>query len=216
MSNKNEIKFARVFRILLILAIFITIYMGSWLNLFIAILALFLTHLPYVIANKWKIYLPPEMQLTILLFLFGSMFLGELNNFYERFWWWDVMLHTMSGVILGYTGFALVFTLNSEEKVQVNLSPIFVVIFAYTFAIAVGAVWEIFEFTMDSIFGLNMQKSGLVDTMWDLIVDSLGGLFASVKSYKYLKTGSSSFFIRGIRKFLSKNRKTKIEKTWLS
>lgn len=211
MSNKNEIRFARIFRVLLILAIVITIYMGSWLNLFVAVLTLFLTHIPYIIANKWKIYLPAEMQLTILLFLFGSMFLGELRDFYERLWWWDVMLHTMSGVILGFTGFALVYALNSEEKVKVDLSPVFVVIFAFTFALATGAVWEIFEFSMDSLFGLNMQKSGLTDTMWDLIVDSLGALYACVKSYKYLRTGSSSFFIRGIIRFLRKNSKTELK-----
>jgi hypothetical protein len=47
---------------------------------------------------------------------------------------------------------------------------------ARLFAVAVGAVWEIFDFSMDEPFGTDMQKamfgdpSGLTDTMWDLIV----------------------------------------------
>jgi hypothetical protein len=50
-----------------------------------------------------------------------------------------------------------------------------------------GAVWEIFEFAMDSNFGLNMQKSGLVDTMWDLIVDAGGAATGALAGFFYLK-----------------------------
>ena len=49
-----------------------------------------------------------------------------------------------------------------------------------------GAV-IIFEFGVDQILGFNMQKSGLVDTMWDLIVDSIGAFFASLLGFLYLK-----------------------------
>jgi hypothetical protein len=40
---------------------------------------------------------------------------------------------------------------------------------------------------MDSLFGINMQKSGLPDTMWDLIVDALGALLVSIVGYFYLR-----------------------------
>ena len=60
-------------------------------------------------------------------------------------------------------------------------------LFSFSFAIAIGVVWEIFEFFMDISFGLNMQKSGLIDTMGDLIVDSLGALLASGIGYFYLR-----------------------------
>ena len=70
---------------------------------------------------------------------------------------------------------------------------------------ASGAVWEIFEFGMDQIFGLNMQKSGLQDTMFDLIVDALGGLFVSVLVYKYLKNGERSIVTEFVRKFEADN-----------
>ena len=51
---------------------------------------------------------------------------------------------------------------------------------------AIGATWEIFEFTMDKLFGLSMQKSGLDDTMYDLIVDTFGALSAAAAGYYYL------------------------------
>ena len=66
-----------------------------------------------------------------------------------------------------------------------NLSPVFIAVFAFCFALAMGAVWEIYEFTMDSVFGTNMQKymldngtaligqAALQDTMKDIIVDAI-------------------------------------------
>lgn len=68
------------------------------------------------------------------------------------------------------------------------------------FALGVGALWEIFEFTMDSLFGMNMQKpmlgdpSGLTDTMWDLIVDATGALVISVLGWRYLKNLTNAPF----------------------
>ena len=44
----------------------------------------------------------------------------------------------------------------------------------------IGVIWEIFEFSLDYVIGLNMQKSGLVDTMGDLIVNSIGSLFVAI------------------------------------
>ncbi|MDZ7684118.1 MAG: hypothetical protein U5O39_03165 [Gammaproteobacteria bacterium] len=70
--------------------------------------------------------------------------------------------------------------------------------FSFMFAVGVGALWEIFEFAMDSIFGLDMQKamlgdpSGLTDTMWDLILDALGALTISTIGYGDLRHGSEA------------------------
>jgi len=66
-------------------------------------------------------------------------------------------------------------------------------------------VWEIFEFVADSAFGLNMQKSGLVDTMWDLIVDCLGAASIAGLGYGYMRTGTESFLERWIRTFVRNN-----------
>ena len=68
-----------------------------------------------------------------------------------------------------------------------------------------GGIWEIFEFGMDSFFGLNMQKSGLVDTMWDLVVDTIGALVISLLGYFYLKRGDSLIFDRVIHRFVKRN-----------
>lgn len=80
-----------------------------------------------------------------------------------------------------------------------NLSPLFVAVFAFCFALALGAVWEIYEFAADCLLATNMQKfsldngtvlvgqAALRDTMKDLIVDALGAVGASVIGYISLK-----------------------------
>ena len=80
-----------------------------------------------------------------------------------------------------------------------SLSPFFVSLFAFCFALAIGAVWEIYEFSLDGLMGFNMQKhtladgtplvghAALSDTMKDIIIDALGALAASIIGYVSLK-----------------------------
>lgn len=101
--------------------------------------------------------------------------------------------------------------LNASERVDLHMRPRFVALFAFVFALAVGTLWEIFEFAMDRIFGTNMQKpmfgdpSGLTDTMWDLIVDALGALFISGLGWLYMHRNTPSFIDAWIRKFIERN-----------
>jgi len=189
MIRADRIKLAiyLLFRILVIVAGIIAMFKSDWSNLGLSLVTLFLTFLPSIIKRQFHIHYPSEFEILIVLFIYASMYLGEIHSFYYRFWWWDIMLHTLSGVIIGAIGFSLVYIFNTEENVAIKLSPLFVAIFSFCFATSMGALWEIYEFFMDSIFGLNMQKSGLVDTMWDLIVDALGALVMSVLGYLYLK-----------------------------
>ena len=78
--------------------------------------------------------------------------------------------------------------------------------FTFVFALGLGALWEICEFAMDSIFGLNMQKSGLVDTMWDLIVDTVGALVIALLGFAYLSRARNvSFLERWVTRFIQAN-----------
>lgn len=203
--QSSDMIIANIIRLLLCTSIVISFINKNHFNFFTGILTLFLTFLPYIIARKNHIVLPSGFFIIILLFIFAANYLGELKSYYLKFWWWDLMLHTLSGVILGFTGFLLVYILNKEEKVNVFLSPIFMSAFAFCFAVSIGALWEIFEFSMDSIFGLNMQKSGLVDTMWDLIVDSAGAVVASTYGFLYEKYGKGRSFKKFMTRFFKMN-----------
>lgn len=188
------------------------LWAGQWFAALVTTGIILLTLFPLVLARRYSVHVPPEFALVAVVFVFASLFLGDVHGYYARFWWWDVVLHTASGFLLGIVGFLLVHILNETAEIGMKMKPGFVAFFAFLFAVGVGVVWEIFEFASDELLGTNMQKpmlddaSGLTDTMWDLIVDTLGALTISILGYGYLKTaGNESFLIRWIQSFVRNN-----------
>ena len=182
-------------------AIISSVITASWMNFFLSILAFILSIIPEFIEKKKQIDMPDIFEIIFLVFIYSSIFLGEVQQFYSIFWWWDLFLHTLSGFTLGIIGFLILYMLYQDKKFKA--SPILIVIFGFSFAVAIGSIWEIFEFTMDSILGFNMQKSGLIDTMSDLIVDAIGAAVAAFVGYFYLirkKIKKKLILIRKLRK----------------
>ena len=151
--------------------------------------------LPSLIERRWRLGITNVIHILYYVFLYCAVFLGEVFEFYYLIPYWDSILHFFSGAMLGALGFVLVDILNRNEKVRVSLSPLFVAMFAFCFALAAGAIWEIYEFTGDSLLGLNMQKcltehgqplvgyEALRDTMKDIVVDAAAAFGVSVLGY---------------------------------
>lgn len=190
-------------RITLVVAIITGLYNREWMVLFVSSMALLLTFLPRLFESKYNIDLPIELEIFAVIFIYSAMFLGEVHGYYTRFWWWDVVLHIGSAIALGFVGFTILYVLHKNQRIRA--SPRAVALFSFFFAVGTGAIWEIFEFSMDQFFGLNMQKSGLMDTMWDLIIDAGGALVASFAGYFYLKRKSFRFLDKIMENFVKNN-----------
>ncbi|MFA4960201.1 MAG: hypothetical protein WC548_00905 [Candidatus Pacearchaeota archaeon] len=201
-----------IVRMLLVVAIGFAIIEGNYFLVFISSLTLILTVLPIILEKKFKIDLPPEFEIIIVLFLYASLFLGIGADYYIKFWWWDIIWHGFGGVALGLSGFLILFTLHKNGHLKTNF--LMIAFLSFCFALALGSVWEIYEFSIDSTMGNNMQKArnlnvslncdtrlGVIDTMNDLILDSFGALIACSAGYIYLKNGSPPLFARLIRNF---------------
>src|SRR4029078_2713835 len=137
---------------------------------------LVLTLLPFFVEEKFNLSIPNSFIVVIIFFIAGSLFLGEAQDFYYKFWWWDIMLHGFSAIGFGIIGFVIMLYLTQSSKL--TASPFLIFLFSFSFSIATGAIWEIIECAVDQTFGTKMQKSGLVDTMTDLMVDCGGGIIA--------------------------------------
>ena len=143
--------------------------------------------------------------LATTLFVFASIFLGEAFDFYERLWWWDLALHGASAMGFGLLGFLFVFMLFEGDRFAAPPSAIAFI--AFCVAVTVGASWEVFEFLMDLSFGLTMQKSGLMDTMGDLMLNACGAAIASLSGYVYLRHDKGGILGHGIAQFIALNRR---------
>ncbi|MGM9897254.1 MAG: hypothetical protein ACI32W_04790 [Enterococcus faecalis] len=151
--------------------------------------------LPSKVEQRFRIDIPDIMEIMYFLFLFCAIYLGEVRNFYYKVPYWDLILHCFSAAMLGALGFLIVQFFNNTEKLNIRLSPFFVSLFAFCFAVTCGVVWEIYEFLADGVLGTNMQKfitaDGIVltgheavsDTMEDIIVDALGALIVTAIGY---------------------------------
>lgn len=195
-----------VLQLSLVLGVALFLVQGRWVTAALTVAIILITLLPSVVSRRLAVYIPPEFELLAVVFVYASLFLGEVHGYYTRFWWWDAVLHTGSGFLLGILGFLLVYVLNERPDIELHMRPRFVALFAFMFAVGIGALWEIFEYGMDQIFGMNMQKSGLRDTMWDLIVDTVGAAAIAVAGWVYLRTaGNHSFLEQWILRFIESN-----------
>ena len=160
---------------------------------------------PLRLSTRFRFYIPVEVEVMSVAIIYASLYLGEMSGFYETYWWWDILLHSSSGVLFAVFGFLSIWVLNEDPKIYLKLSPMFMALSAFSFSIVAGVLWEVFEFSMDQVFGLNMQKSGLVDTMWDLIVVCIGAFLVAAFGYGYLKFGRKSIAARWLEHFVESN-----------
>ncbi len=178
---------------------------GRWSVAFVSFATFVATLLPGLFLNRFSIRLPTKFLGAIAVFAFATLFLGEVFDFYERYWWWDILLHGGSAIAFGLIGFLFVFFMFEGNKYAAP--PIAVGFVSFCLAVTIGVVWEIFEFSMDQMFGFNMQKSGLVDTMWDLIVDMIGGSIGATAGFFFLKGRELGGLSAIIDEFVTLNRK---------
>lgn len=200
-----------VLQAVMVVELVLLLSQGMWVNAAWLLAIMAVTGATTVLGDQLPVRIPAEYELLAILFVFGALFLGEFRSYYERFWWWDIALHTTSGLLLGILGFLLVYVLNENKRIDLDMRPGFVALFAFVFAVAAGTFWEIFEFAVDQFFGTTMQKpmlgdpSGLTDTMWDLIVDTLGALVISVFAWWHMKRNIRSFVDLWIDRFIERN-----------
>lgn len=207
-----HIRISLILKLILLIEAVVAFWGQQWLTAALTTGIILTTFFPLLIKKQFRINIPAEFELLAILFIFASLYLGEIRGYYSRFWWWDIVLHAASGVLMGIVGFLLVYVMNELRHIEFHMKAGFVALFAFFFSLGIGALWEIFEFTMDQVFDMNMQKemlgdpSGLTDTMFDLIVDAIGSLVISLVGYGYLKSQiKESFLERWINEFIKRN-----------
>lgn len=164
-----------VLRLLVILIMVLQILNHNYENVFYCVLTLLLLIVPSFLQVQLKIELPTTLEIIILLFIFSAEILGEVSSYYTRFPYWDTMLHTLNGFLAAAIGFSLVDILNRHEKAKFVLSPLYMAIVAFCFSMTIGVMWEFWEFSMDTFFGMDTQKDTIVHALSTVMLDPTGG-----------------------------------------
>ena len=148
-----------------------SVFIGAYQNAALCALSLFLFMLPGFAQQRFGFELPSTLEIIVLCFIFAAEILGEIRCYYVTYPGWDTMLHTLNGFLCAAIGFALVDMFNRSEQLTFKLSPLYLALVAFCFSMTVGVIWEFFEFGMDSVFGLDMQKDSIVDSFSSVLLD---------------------------------------------
>ena len=178
-----------------------------------------LIFLPMILERIFKFKFPVFFNISIYIFFIIAVFIGTFMDIYSVFRHWDTVLHGLSACLFGLLSMCLVCVWFKNRD---DISPLFLLIFAFCFSIAIEAVWEIYEYTVDAIIvGYNAQRyiengvelvgrAALYDTMKDIILGAIGALIAGIICAICQKKNKNFLNAFEIKKV---NRKKSVEKS---
>ena len=170
-ENRNTFLVYVGLRMLVVGVMILQAFNNNYENVFLCILTLILMIMPSVVQATFRVELPSALEIIILCFIFSAEILGEIRAFYVRFPYWDTVLHTLNGFLCAAVGFSLVDILNRDKRLKFELSPLFMAITAFCFSMTIGVLWEFFEFAMDSLWHLDMQKDTVIHSIYSVMLD---------------------------------------------
>ena len=178
-------------RLLVIAVMVLQLLNRNYENVFLCVLTLFLLIIPSFVQVTFRVELPSTLEIIILIFIFAAEILGEISEFYLVFPFWDTVLHTMNGFLAAAIGLSLVDLLNRSKRMVFHLSPLFAAIVAFCFSMTIGVMWEFFEFGMDMLLNLDMQKDTVIHTISSVTLDPQG------KNIPYVIRGITETAVNG-------------------
>ena len=148
---------------------------------------------------------PPLTQTSLNAIIFIGIVFGSYLGFFDRFTWFDEFMHCLSGFVSAVCGYDLAVIIQRKKgQCAITLAAMFGIMFALS--IAVG--WEFYEFLMDTLHGTNLQLAkegaetamfdiskyrgeygylGLVDTMTDMMMNTIGAIVGMIFMIIYRK-----------------------------
>lgn len=180
-SINKEFMIAAIFTVVLILTSFYGLFTGNGEKIFRTVLTFITIVIAYMLFKKSFLKGASIIYYINIIFIFLSMYLASVWNFYG-IPNYDKFLHLLSGAIIAIIGYALFIYLTNDIS-RKEMNPLTSVIFVILFATAAAGVWEIWEFTTDSLFGLSAQNNSLHDTMWDIICGTIVGVVTAIPIY---------------------------------
>ncbi len=171
-------------------------FMGYTVEFLQALFAIIFTHLWdmfQLFGKKSFITQIPYYLFTFLnCFIAFACVVGTTVNKFTEFAYIDIPEHTFAGFMAAVGGYEFAVIIQSKQPRDKRISPALASLFALSFSVTLMVAWEFYEFTMDRLYGLNLQRSmfnsesGHLDTMVDLILGATGaiiGMFYSAFSH---------------------------------
>ncbi len=181
--------YVNLIRATLIIITIYYIYKRNFKSIIPTITVFILTFL--LVLMDWFFNIKIDLLGSILYFtlIFMTIYLGSTLKYYDKYAWWDILIHFLSGIAFISFGIAI------SSKVE-GLSKFNILFFCLTFSITLHTLWEVAEYVVDCIMHTDHQRwqkkhnsnnhlsvkaiqpAGLVDTMNDTIICIVGTIVA--------------------------------------
>lgn len=140
---------------------------------------------------KLPVWMALLIHLAIFLHATGVLFFA-----YDVLIYYDNVTHTFSSFVVSMCVMLTLFSLqryNGGIRFTVGVYSVFVVLVMTSF----GVIWEEFEYVVDITTGTKMQYCPL-DTLRDMICNTLGSVLCAVFMYRYMRHRSVDELIDSI------------------
>ncbi len=154
-----------------IISIILNLTINYEVNILICFALSVVIIIPRIFKKTFKI--SDSLEFVVLSFILLAGELGSVLKLYQNVYWYDSFTHFLSGILTAYIALLILYKTKKNDKNSFNI------LFIICAVLGVAALWEIFEFTSDSLLGYDAQRvleTGVVDTMKDIICALLGGL----------------------------------------
>jgi hypothetical protein len=189
--NKLSLRFggillSYVLKLIIIIFLTISILKLHWIWIFGCTLALIVSFIPIIIKRNYQITLPLVLEifvtLALILHVGGGLF-GAYNIPH-----YDTLTHFVSSFLVAFLAFVVIYILDEywDGLMMDKYAMAFVVVIA---TISMGVIWEFNEWITDIVFGTNEQW-GYDDTIKDLFIDMIAGIFMAAIGVSMIKHGS--------------------------
>ena len=178
-----------IIRIIFIILTIYYILKRDFKKLVPVIITFALTFLPALLDRAFKLRADAVGNLIYYAVIVMSVYLGGGLRFYDKYAWWDRVLHFLCGIMFVSFGVPLAYKMGMTNRVAV-------LFFCFTLSTTLHALWEAAEYIIDTLVHTDHQRwqehsksknhlspdavqpAGLVDTMNDIIICMIGTVAA--------------------------------------
>jgi hypothetical protein len=185
----------------MIILLVISIFNGQLEWVFGCSLGLFLSFVPTILENNYKIHLPLILDILITLALFLHIG-GVLLDAYLIIPYYDILTHFVSSFIIAFLSFISIYLLDEFwDGLQMDMYAMAFVVIILT--VALGVIWEIAEWLSDTFIG-TYEQWGYNDTIKDLFVDMVAGIIVASIGVILIKKQQFSGITNGLAEGINK------------
>lgn len=160
----------------------------AWELAGLSAVTLLLFFVPIALGKQNQLRIPIVIQAILLIMIYLPIIYPPITSIPHL----EFVLHCASSLTTAGIGFLLIYSQSGFDLGEQVLTPSFIAWFTLCFTLTAGALWEIVEFIIDSLFKTDMQSSrylemvygirdtrlGVSDTMNDLLIDGVMSLLA--------------------------------------